>query len=88
MERNIYLFDRSETLKTQDRNDNKSHLNRRSAHILQNTVCKVLSKTFFDESDVLRKILSKLLLHLLLLCSLTGNLDQKQIKWLMSKIQI
>ena len=86
MERNIYLFDHSKTLKTQDRNDSKSHLNRRGAHILQNTVCKVLSKTFL--SDVLRKILSKLLLHLLLLCSLTWNLDQKQIKWLMSKIQI
>ena len=86
MEININLFDHSETLKTQDRNDSKSHLNKRSAHILQNTVCKVLSKTFL--SDVLRKILSKLLLHLLLLCSLTGNLHQKQIKCLMSKIQI
>ena len=44
MERNIYLTEHSKTLKTQHLNGSKLHLNRRGAPILQNTVCKLLSK--------------------------------------------
>ena len=46
MERNIYLMDQSKTLKAQHLNGSKLHLNRRGAPILQNTVCKFLSKIF------------------------------------------
>ena len=46
MERNIYLIDHSKTLKAQHLNGSKLHLNRRGAPILQNTVCKFLSKIF------------------------------------------
>ena len=46
MERNIYLIDHSKTLKAQQLNGSKLHLNRRGAPILQNTVCKFLSKIF------------------------------------------
>ena len=46
MERNIYLTDHSKTLKTQHLNGSKLHLNRRGAPILENTVCKFLSKIF------------------------------------------
>ena len=46
MERNIYLIDHSKTLKTHHLNGSKLHLNRRGAPILQNTVCKFLSKIF------------------------------------------
>ena len=55
MERNIYLIDPSKSLKTQHLNGSKLHLNRRGASILQNTVCKHLSKTFnwcFEENNV------------------------------------
>ena len=45
MERNIYLIDHSKTL-TQHLNGSKLHLNRRGVPILQNTVCKFLSKIF------------------------------------------
>ena len=46
MERNIYLIDHSKTLKTQHLYGSKLHLNRRGAPILQNTLCKFLSKNF------------------------------------------
>ena len=46
MERNIYVIDHSETLETQHLNGSKLHLNMRGAPILQNTVCKFLSKIF------------------------------------------
>ena len=46
MDRNIYLIDHSKTLKTQHLNGSKLHLNRRGAPILQNTLCKFLSKIF------------------------------------------
>ena len=46
MNRNIYLIDHSKTLKTQHLNGSKLHLNRRGAPILQNTLCKFLSKIF------------------------------------------
>ena len=46
MERNICLIDHSKTLKTQYLNGSKLHLNRRSAPVLQNTLCKFLSKIF------------------------------------------
>ena len=44
MERNIYLIDHSKTMKNQHLNGSKLHLNRRGAPILQNTLCKSLSK--------------------------------------------
>ena len=44
MNRNIYLIDHSKTLKTQHLNGSKLHLNRRG--VLQNTLCKFLSKIF------------------------------------------
>ena len=44
MERNIYLIDHLKTLKTQHLNGSKLHLNRRG--VLQNTLCKFLSKIF------------------------------------------
>ena len=46
MERNIYLIDHSKTLKTQHLNGSKLHLKRRGPPILQNTLCKFLSKVF------------------------------------------
>ena len=46
MERNIYLIDHSKTLKTQHLSGSKLYLNRRGAPILQNTMCKFLSKIF------------------------------------------
>ena len=46
MEGDIYLIDHSKILKTQHLNGSKLHLNRRGAPILQNTVCKFLSKIF------------------------------------------
>ena len=46
MKRNIYLIDHSKTLKAQHLSGSKLHLNRRGAPILQNTVCKFLSKIF------------------------------------------
>ena len=46
MEINIYLIDHSKTLETQHLNGSKFHLNRRGAPILQNTMCKFLSKIF------------------------------------------
>ena len=42
----ICLIDHSKTLKTQYLNGSKLHVNRRGALILQNTVCKFLSKIF------------------------------------------
>ena len=44
MERNIYLIDHSKTLKAQHLKGSKLHLNRRGTPILQNTLCKFLSK--------------------------------------------
>ena len=50
-----YLIDHSKTLKTQHLIGHKLHLNRRGAPVLQNTVCKFLSKIFnccFEENSV------------------------------------
>ena len=46
MERNLYLIDHSKTLETQHLNGSKLNLSRRGAPILQNTLCKFLSKIF------------------------------------------
>ena len=46
IKRSIYLIDHSKSLKTQHVNGSKLHLNRRGCPILQNTVCKFLSKIF------------------------------------------
>ena len=45
-EGNICLIDHLKTLKTQHLNGSKLLLNRRGAPILQNTLCKFLSKNF------------------------------------------
>ena len=56
LERNIYLVDHSKThFETQHLNGRKLHLNRRAAPVLQNTVCKFLSKIcnwYFEENNV------------------------------------
>ena len=55
MKRNIYLIDYSKTLKAQHLNGSKLHLNKRVASVLQNTVCKFISKNFnccFEENSV------------------------------------
>ena len=55
MERNLYLIDHSKTLETQHLNGSKLNLSRRGAPILQNTLCKFLSKIFhwcFEENNV------------------------------------
>ena len=50
-QRNVLLIDHSKTLKLQDLNGSKLHLNRRGTAILQNSFTKVLSSIFTWQKD-------------------------------------